>query len=234
MQIQLQQFQGPLDLLLSLIEKQKIDISEISLAKVTDQYLNFLDQNKNIDFYQLVNFLEIASRLIVLKTRILLPYLVVEEDDEEYHEDLVDRLKIYQHYLAAAKNLQALLADDNRTMVGRDPGLAGCRLHVRTQLYHPNLLHQTMIRLLKKTDLTIIPQTKIKKIFNIKEKIQQINNYLKQREKCLFSELINQQTSKIEVIVSFLALLELCKMQVVLLNQKEVFREIKVIRTMVN
>jgi len=80
-QIKLEQFNGPLDLLLCLIEDEKLDISQVSLAKVTDQYLSYIERSENISATELADFLVIATKLLVIKSKTLLPDLVDGEED---------------------------------------------------------------------------------------------------------------------------------------------------------
>lgn len=224
MQISLKQFQGPLDLLLTLIQKQKLDISKISLSKIADQYLKFIDENKNIPFNQLLDFLSLASQLIILKTRTLLPYLSADVE-EESEDNLIIKLQNYQLYLNLAKKLQNRL---NNRQCGCFSRLSkSINFGIDESCLSLPLLQKTALRLLKRKIQTI-PIIALQKIFNIQEKIKQINDYLKQKEKFLFSELAGRTSSKIEIIISFLALLELSKAGVVFISQKELFEEITV------
>lgn len=226
MQICLQQFQGPLDLLLTLIQKQKLDISKISLSKIADQYLKFIDENQNIPFNKLLDFLTIASQLIILKIRTLLPYLSVE-DEAEAENNLVIRLQNYQIYLNLSKKLQNRL---NNQQYGCFSRLSkSINFGIDESCLSLPLLQKTASRLLKRKIQTM-PIIALKKIFNIEEKIKQINDYLKQKEKFLFSELVGRTSSKIEIIISFLALLELSKNGVVFISQKVMFEEITILK----
>ena len=96
--VKLEQFQGPLDLLLQLTEEKKLDITEISLAKVTDQYLTYLKNSEVISLDDLANFLIIASRLILIKSRMLLPTLELSKEEEQDIETLKRQLEEYKRY----------------------------------------------------------------------------------------------------------------------------------------
>lgn len=226
MQISLQQFQGPLDLLLTLIQKQKLDISKISLSKVADQYLKFIDENQNIPFNDLLDFLSLASQLIILKTRALLPYLSAD-DAEESENNLIVKLQNYQLYLSLAKKLQNRLENQQCQCFSRLSKSINFNID-KTCLSLP-LLQKIAERLLTQR-IQPMPITALRKVFNIQEKIKQINDYLKQKTSCLFSDLIEQQSSKIEIIISFLAMLELNKVGIVLISQKEMFEEIIIMK----
>ena len=86
-QIKVQQFEGPLDLLLSLIEEQKLNITEIALAEVTEQFLNYVKQLEQIEPTSIADYLNIAARLLVIKSKAILPSLEVEQDEEEPEEE---------------------------------------------------------------------------------------------------------------------------------------------------
>src|SRR3989339_2092263 len=113
----LEQFEGPLDLLLQLIEKQKLQITEISLAKVTDQYLNYLDQNKDIPKTEVADFLLIASKLIYLKSKYLLPDFSLA--DEEDSASLEKQLRIYRQYYEASKLVDKQFSDLSKVSYAR-------------------------------------------------------------------------------------------------------------------
>ena len=101
--VRLQQFEGPLDLLLELIEKEKLDITEISLASVAEQYLEYLNNLQNISPGVLVNFLTVASKLILIKSRSILPTLEISEEEEEEIQDLKKQLEEYKKFKDASK-----------------------------------------------------------------------------------------------------------------------------------
>ncbi len=105
-QFKLEQFEGPLELLLSLIEDEKLDITSISLAKVTDQYLAYIENEDQLPPDEVADFLVIAARLIYIKSKYLLPALEVAEDDEG---DLEAQLKIYREYYNASKKIMTML-----------------------------------------------------------------------------------------------------------------------------
>ena len=86
-QIKVLQFEGPLDLLLSLIEEQKLNITEIALAEVTEQFLNYVKQLEQIEPTSIADYLNIAARLLVIKSKAILPSLEVEQDEEEPEEE---------------------------------------------------------------------------------------------------------------------------------------------------
>src|SRR3989338_9236417 len=105
-QTKLEQFEGPLHLLLELIEAEKLDITSIALSKVTDQFLDYLTETSDLHPEELADFLVVAARLLLIKSRALLPSLTGEGDEEA---DLERQLKIYREYYEASKSMHALL-----------------------------------------------------------------------------------------------------------------------------
>ena len=101
-------FEGPLDLLLKIIEKEEMDITEISLAKITDQYVNYIFKLNQINPEATADFLVLAAKLLLIKSKALLPYLFQDNDEEEIVE-LENRLKIYKEFLEATKRINKIL-----------------------------------------------------------------------------------------------------------------------------
>ncbi len=101
----LEKFEGPLDLLLSLIEKEKLDITQVSLAQVADQYLAYIRDEESLSLENLSAFLTIAARLILIKSRALLPVLDFSDEEEEAMEDLEYQLKAYRLFREASQAL---------------------------------------------------------------------------------------------------------------------------------
>ena len=101
-EVKLEQFQGPLDLLLQLIEKQEMDITEVSLAQVADSYIEYINQMGQLNPEEVADFLVVASKLIYIKSKVLLPELDLEEEGI----DLEKQLKMYKEYYQATKKIQ--------------------------------------------------------------------------------------------------------------------------------
>ena len=97
-----EKFSGPLALLLSLIEKEELDITEVNLAKIADQYVEYIKRNSNLSVDEMADFLVIAAKLLYAKSKALLPYLYADDEDDDI-EDLEKQLKMYQEFVAASK-----------------------------------------------------------------------------------------------------------------------------------
>ena len=226
-QISLDQFQGPLDLLLQLIEKNKLQITEISLAKITDQYLEYIDSAENIASAEVADFLLIASRLIYLKSKHLLPDLVL--DDEESAVDLEKQLKIYRQYYDASKEINQIFLSDRATFFRQapyKPPLA--QEFVPPQGISLELLKEFFQEVLARIDRVVnLPKVAIRKAISIGEKIQQIKEEIKKFGKVSFSAMLDKK-DKMEVIVSFLAMLELVKQREINIAQDSLFGDLSI------
>src|SRR3990172_3561772 len=170
--VKLDKFEGPLDLLLELIESAKLDISQISLAAVTDEYLRRLQENPQIPPEELADFLVIASRLLYIKSRLLLPFLNLGEAEAE--GDLEAQLKIYKEYLDASKVVAAMIGKRRFLFVHEklphiEIGFAPPKKLTVAQLAE---LFRTVLRRLEL--IVRLPQAVIEKTVSIHEKITEI------------------------------------------------------------
>jgi segregation and condensation protein A len=207
--VKLRQFEGPLDLLLEMIESEKLDISEMSLASVTDAYLKHLQADKNIPTEELADFLVIATKLLLIKSRLLLPFLNFGQ--EEAVGDLEGQLRIYKEYLDASKLIDAMIGKRRFLYVHEklphvDIGFAPPKKLGTEQM--AALFRGVIARL---EPLVKVPQATIEKTVSIHEKIQQIQKMFASATQMSFSKMMMSAESKTEIIVSFLALLELVK-----------------------
>lgn len=227
-QINLEQFQGPLDLLLQLIEKNKLQITEISLAKVTDQYLDYINNSQNLAAEEVADFLLIASKLIYLKSKHLLPDFVIEEEDGV---DLEKQLKIYRQYYEASKIINKMFVDKKKIS------------YMRTTTYKPdlsgefvppkNMTLEAMIRSFENVLSRIkrvveLPKVVMARAMSIREKISHIQDILRSAKNVSFRELIKDRGNKTEVIVSFLAMLELVKQREIIVIQESMFGDLHI------
>lgn len=229
-QIRLEQFEGPLDLLLSLIEKEKLDITHVSLAKVADQYLEYLKGEETITLYNLASFLSIAARLLLIKSRALLPILEFSDEEEESMDDLEVRLKEYKRFREVALKLDVSLrrgrsAHARESFLGTQVvfypprGLTVADLH----FHFTDVLGEIPI-------LEILPEKEIQAVITLEERIIELKRTLTERAETSFADLIRLSTDRIEVIVSFLAILEMVKQRVVFVHQEKVWSDIRINR----
>ncbi len=118
--VKLEQFEGPLDLLLELIEKEKLDITNLSLTKVADEYLSYIEDRENITLDSLASFLSVASRLILIKSRALLPLLKFSEEEEEEIKDLEYQLAEYKKFKDLSKKIGNIAGSSRTSFLAED------------------------------------------------------------------------------------------------------------------
>lgn len=229
-QIRLEQFEGPLDLLLSLIEKEKLDITSVSLAKVADQYLEYLKGEEHVTLANLASFLSVAARLILIKSRALLPILQFTDEEEESMDDLEIRLKEYKRFREMAGALGKSLAGSAHAYARES------FLGTQVVFYPPSgilakdlLLHFTSV-LGEIPVFEILPEKEIAAVITLEEKILQFQRTLSDRIESSFSQLIGTDANRVEIIVSFLAVLELVKQRIIFVEQDEFFSDIRINR----
>ncbi len=225
---QLEQFSGPLDLLLSLIDEEKLDISEVSLSAVTEQYLNYLNQIENRKPEELADFLLIAARLLLLKSKKLLPQMDIEE---EGGSSLEEQLRLYKVFIEASRKIHQAWQENKRAVFRIEPP------RKRKEFIPPENLalesmRESMVKLLQRIQpLKPLPQTHIDKTVSLEEKINQIRALLSGGGAVNFSAVLQDSQSRTEVIIGFLALLELVKQKAVFLKQKQSFNDIVIEKT---
>lgn len=227
-QVKTQQFEGPLDLLLSLIEEQKLDITQIALAQVTEQFLSYVKQLENVDAPLLADYLGIAAKLLVIKSKAILPGLEIETEDEDLTEDLASRLILYKQFKEAAKYLHKL---DNRRKQSftRDIFFSERITFFPDPDITPKTLHTAITKVLQGLiELDNLPKAKIKEVVSIQEKINHLQQLLSTQVEAKLSEILSKAKNRPEVIVTFLALLELIKQKILTVEQEALFTDIVV------
>lgn len=226
--VKLEQFEGPLDLLLELIQREKLEITQISLAKVTNSYLGYLKDSLNISSDNLSDFLVVAARLILIKSKALLPILELTPDEEESICDLEARLALYKKFKEMAELLKEQF-DKREFSFGRKI-FEGIK---QGFFPPPNIdavvLEKTMSRILAempKAEKLI--EERIKEVITLEEKMNQLKQSLEERIETNFKHLTKNAKDKMEIIVTFLAILELFKERIIHFEQNELFGEIRI------
>jgi segregation and condensation protein A len=224
--VKVAQFEGPLDLLLNLIEQRQLDITQIALAEVTEQFLQYIKQLDHINPTVLADYLAIAAKLLVIKSKAILPTLEIEPEEEDAAIDLEAKLLLYKQFKEVAKYLKKL---DNRRKQGfsrsqtfeekisffPDP-------NITTQELHSAIL--TVLSGLKELDN--LPKAKVKEAISIQEKINHLQSHLSQQVETKLSDLLKSAKNKSEVIITFLALLELIKQKIFVAEQETLFADV--------
>lgn len=237
--VKLQVFEGPLDLLLHLIDKNKVNIYDIPIVEITDQYLEYVNSMDRQDLNIVSEFLVMAATLIDIKSRMLLPKQVNEEGvEEDPREELVRQLLEYKMYKYMSLELKDREIDAGRAMykkptvpdevlkyeapVDIDSLLADVTL---TKLN--NIFNMVMQRVEEKVDPIRSKFGKIEKEeVNLPEKMDYVRDYARKYKHFSFKDLLLKQNSKMQVIVSFLAILELMKTGVIRIVQEDIFDDI--------
>ncbi len=227
MDFKTEKFNGPLDLLLSLVQENEFSINDVALSEVTEQYLDYVDQFSEIDADELSDFLLVASRLLYLKSRALLPQLMPEE---EAGQDLADQLKLYKKFLEASKKINDIWLNPSMSFSRIEPARIPEIPEMPKNLKKKEL-KQSMLNLLHRIKPPKpIPRAYIDKAVSLKETITKMRNFLKNRKSFNFSEVLSSSENKTELIVGFLAVLELVKQKTVMLKQDDMFGEILIER----
>lgn len=225
--VKLEKFEGPLDLLLDLIEQQKLDVTELNLAHVADQYLDYIKDNQLIQLENLANFLSVAAKLILIKSRALLPALKLSEEEEEEIRDLTNQLEEYKKFKEISQKIGELSLSGCFSF--SRPGYQG----VKTVFYPPENITAFDLKKNFLKVLAEIPQVEkmeeevVGEIITLEERISDLEIVLRKRVETCFSEIVSEAKDKIDLIVSFLAMLEMIKQRLVWAEQKELFQEIK-------
>jgi segregation and condensation protein A len=226
--IKINNFQGPLGLLLQLIEKEEMDITQVSLAKIADQYIEYINEADNINPEEMADFLVVAARLLLIKSKALLPFLYPEEEQEI--SDLENQLKMYKEFLEAMKKIEVILRKKKFMFpreFNRKAVLANLNLFSPPKNLTANYLQTVFFDFLSHVKLPEkLREEKLEHKINIEEKIMAIQKMLMDRIKFSFSKILTGAKSKTEIIVSFLALLELIKQRDVAVDQGGLFEEI--------
>lgn len=221
------QFEGPLDLLLQLIETQEMDITALSLAQVTEQFLQYVRNLEEKNPINLADFLIIAAKLLVIKSKALLPTLELGLDDEEETAvDLTQQLLTYKKYKEAAKFLKRFDLKRHQSWTrevdffDRVTFLPDPEVTVTVLRQSLNLVAQQLQEVVR------LPEKVMEEVMSITDKIAHIQELISNQVQTTLSELIRESKNKTEVIVTFLALLELTKQRILSLDQDERFADI--------
>jgi segregation and condensation protein A len=227
--IQLPVYEGPLDLLLELIERAELDITKVALAQVTDQYLAYLKKAARYGLEDLTAFLVIATRLLQIKSEALLPRPPERSPDEEDPGDALARQLIaYKKYKQIAVLLSEHEAGGMRTYVRTAPAP-----DMEPHLDLEGITIESLVEALEEVLLSVRPDAPLDRVVvaprvHIRDRIAQIVRALRDRGKTTFRSVLKGSRTRLEIVVSFLAMLELIKLRRVSADQSEIFGEIEI------
>lgn len=240
--VKLQVFEGPLDLLLYLLEKNKVNIYDIPIVEITEQYMEYIREMKRQDLEVLSEFLVMAATLIDIKSRMLLPSNPdsEEEEEEDPRAELVQQLLEYKMYKCMAYELKDRQMDAGRVMYKKPTIPEEVRAYEPPVDIHELMsditlsrLHEIFESIMKKQQDKIDPlRSKFGKIekeeVSLEDKMEDLKKYAAGHRHFSFRGLLTAQSSKVEVIVTFLAILELMKMGTIRISQEHIFDDIQI------
>ena len=228
--VKLPDFEGPLDLLLHLIQREEMDITTVSLASVTRQYLEYLAYLESIDAEALADFLVVAAKLILIKSQALLPRppeLIGEDDD--VGDDLIQQLITYKQFKEVAGELGQLQTENRQTFLRV---VAPPKVETKVDLSGvsvDDLLK--MVRQALEIEKPALAVGTVVKPFTltIRDQINMLQERMRSEPRLSFKRILRQARSRIEIIVTFLAMLELLKRRVVRVEQDTLFGDIVIV-----
>lgn len=221
-------FEGPLDLLLNLIEKRKLLINDVSLAKITDDYISYVRENDNMPMDQNSHFILIASTLLLIKSKSLLPTIDLSKEEEESIEDLERRLKIHQRMKSVEPEISNLFSQKHSFF--------------RKQIFNKEVVFAPSKQVEKNTVLESVKQiiktlpkvekvakAVVQKVISLEEMIGRLTERVRQGINMSFRDFSKfDKTERVNVIVSFLAMLELVKEGIIETKQNDHYSDIQI------
>lgn len=239
--VKLEVFEGPLDLLLHLIDKNKIDIYDIPIVEITEQYLDYIRQMQTEDMNVMSEFLVMAATLLDIKCRMLLPKEVNEEGEEEDpRAELVQRLLEYKMYKYMSYELKDRQLDAQKTFF-REQHLPKEVEGYRQPIDYSELIGEMNLQKLQDIFKSVVKkqEDKIDPIrsnygniekdeIDMDAKTLHVEEYITTHKKCSFRQLLEKQHSKMEVIVTFLVILEMMKLGKISIVQENIFDDIMI------
>lgn len=241
LKFKLQVFEGPLDLLLYLIEKNKVNIYDIPIVEITSQYMEYIAEMKRRDLNILSEFLVMAATLIDIKSKMLLPQDPnAEEEEEDPRAELVQQLLEYKMYKCMAYELKDRQMDAERIMykiptipdeiLAYEEPIDMDELVADVTLARLNEIFQSIMK--KQVDKIDPVRSKFGKIekeeVSLEDKMAYLETFALQNRHFSFRSLLESQASRAEIVVTFLAILELMKMGKIFISQERIFDDIKI------
>jgi segregation and condensation protein A len=236
--IHLEKFEGPLDLLLYLIKKNDLDIRDIPIAIITDQYMEYIEMMKMLDLDVVGDFLVMAATLMQIKSRMLLPPdPLAGPEIVDPRQELIDRLKEYEQFKQIAEelktkelfrqNLFGRLVDEEKLNEIKED--AQEVMFEATLFDLINALSEALKHIPEKKDYQISQEE-----FTIEGKIHELLHLLVETPRLMLMDLFRRSSSKIEVICTFVAILELTRLKEIVLVQQRQFEDIEIVRNQAN
>ncbi|MFC1594510.1 segregation and condensation protein A [Candidatus Omnitrophota bacterium] len=234
--IKLEFFEGPLDLLLYLIKKSEINIYDIPIARVTEQYMQYIELMKLLDLDIIGDFLVMAATLIQIKSRMLLPQEeVAEEEEEDPRAELVKRLLEYQKFKEAATQLRERETKQKDFFI-RPPDRQTKEEYQEKEVYFEASLFDLISAF--SNALKDIPKEAfyeiIKDEYTVDEKIHDLLHMLLLKPEVNIHDLFKKSRNRMEIVAYFLGILELIRLKEIVVVQKQLFGDIQIVRNLSN
>ncbi len=219
--------EGPLDLLLFLIKKSKLSIEEIKLADITDQFLEAMNLSEKLNMEQTSEFIVVASELIEIKSKSLLPRKE-EEQDDELDPDFLLKIRLKEHELMK-EMVEKLKPLENIDRFYKNPEEDAHKSRIIINNMPLDMLLNAFMDMMHKVkikeDITEVKEIEKEK-YTIEQKISNIKDALLLHDEIAFSQLFSSQSSKQEIVTTFMAILELLKLQEISIRQEDIFKDI--------
>ena len=230
--IKTESFEGPLDLLLSLIEKRKLFVNDISLSQVTDDYVNHVNRLGEYSLHNRADFISIASTLILIKAKSLLPTITLTEEEKGDIKDLEFRLKQLEIIRQASLEIGKIFGKN--ILFERGEFKQEIKVFVPSKETNQDELSNAIIRLINALPKkqAEAPKVTVKKVISIEEMIDKLTNRIQSAVRMTFREFSGSKgkidkAQRVDVIVSFLAMLELVKQGIINAKQDNLFDDIE-------
>ena len=231
--IKLDNFEGPLDLLCHLVDKNKMDINEVNITKITDQYIEYINAMKEMNLDVTSEFVLMASTLLYIKSKSLLPKQV-EDEAELTEEELIFRIIEYKKYKEISKKLKEYFLDNSKRFFKLPEKIELPKRKIEKE-YSKNLISENYLRILENSKAKInINAKNIEKIaiietVTVSSKVKDIFKELIKKPKFIFNKLcLTKKYTKLETVTAFTGLLELTRRKKVLAEQEKIFGDITV------
>lgn len=226
--IKTEQFEGPYAVLLELIESQELDITEISLSTVTQQFLDYIATHEQLPAQELADFLLVASKLLYIKAKAVLPKTIEIEESEG--PSLESQLRMYKKYKDATAYIEDRVTDTRTSFFGKIKGPTLAQGFYPPQTLRVDDLMEAMFALIERLKpLIALPTVRVERVISINEKIEHIHQTLLAHARTSFKDIV-ERGNRADAIVGFLAILEMVKNRAIGASQARAFEDILIER----
>lgn len=235
LELKLSNFDGPLDLLLSLVKENKIEIKDIFVSQVTEQFLEYMNQVSELDVELASEYMAMAATLLEIKSRALLPPVVKDDEPEDETPEAVlirqlEEYKLFKEIVTELKeqeNVDRFYRDPDKN-VGKEVSVIKENLSLDGFIAAFNkFLAKLQV---KSQQSTTVSRTMARESFSVPQKINFIREVLKTVNEFKFAELFEPGASRNEYVTTFIAVLELTKLQIITIRQSDIFEDIVIVK----